>query len=107
MDKPDLPLSKEAQDLIRRAKTKMADRSMTVRVSHELYQQLADLAAQFNAEMPGRITTVSDVARSILQNGVNYRRKAASANARIEAEVDALEAGKDPRRRKKEGILTK
>jgi hypothetical protein len=104
MDKPDLPLSKEAQDLIKKAKSNMADRSMTVRVSHELYQQLADLAAQFNAEMPGRITTVSDVARSILQNGVNYRRTTAAKKARIEAEVDAYEAGKDPRRRKKEGI---
>jgi hypothetical protein len=92
-------LAKEAENLIRKAKTRRADRSMTMRMSEELYQQLAELAAHFNAEMPGRITTVSDVARAILQQGVAYRRKVIETNARREAEVDELAAGKVPKGR--------
>ena len=52
---------------------KRMSRNLIVRVSDELYEKLESAAAEMTAEIPGRNTTVSDVARGILEVGLKDR----------------------------------
>jgi hypothetical protein len=60
---------------IRLAARKRMGRSLTIRISDEMHEKLTKLTATLNDETPGRITTVSDVARAILEQGLSEKRR--------------------------------
>jgi predicted transcriptional regulator len=57
------------------ARTRRMSRSMTIRISEEMHQRLAELAAAMSDKIPGRMTTVSDVARAVLEQALLKKGK--------------------------------
>jgi hypothetical protein len=57
------------------AARKPLSKNLIVRVSADLHDKLAALADQMTETLPGRRTTVSDVARVILEQGLRDKRK--------------------------------
>jgi hypothetical protein len=93
-----MPANTLKETITRQVKTaaqarKPMTKNLIVRVSQEMYEKLEAAAAAMTEEIPGRNTTVSDIARGILEVGLKERPVTWSQMKRAEAE-----------REKKEGI---
>jgi hypothetical protein len=50
-------------------------KNLVVRIPNEMHAQLTQMAQQMSEEIPGRRTTISDVARGILEYALKDRRR--------------------------------
>jgi hypothetical protein len=88
-----MPNSTLKETIARQVKTAVAARkpmtkNLIVRVSEELYAKLEEAAAEMTKNIPGRNTTVSDIARGILEVGLKDRRPTWSSMKRAEDELE-------------------
>jgi hypothetical protein len=65
---------------------KRMTRNLIVRVPDELYSRMEALADEMTRKMPGRKTTISDVARGILEVGLKDRPLTYSSFLRSQTE---------------------